>query len=75
VLISARVNDPRTAQQLAGVIIVPIMALFAGQLFGLVVINIAFVLGLALVLAALAASTIWAATRLFQREAILTRWR
>jgi ABC-2 type transport system permease protein len=75
VLISARVNDPRTAQQLAGVIIVPIMALFAGQLFGLVVINIAFVLGLALVLAALAALTIWAATRLFQREAILTRWR
>jgi hypothetical protein len=39
-----------------------------------VVINIAFVLGLALVLAALAAMTIWAATRLFQRETILTRW-
>jgi aminoglycoside phosphotransferase (APT) family kinase protein len=57
VLISARVNGPRTAQQLAGV-----------------VIDIAFVLGLALVLAALAASAIWAAARLFQRETILTRW-
>jgi len=74
VLISARVNDPRTAQQIAGVVIVPIMGLFAGQLFGLVVLNLAFVLGLSLCLALVAAFAIWLATRMFRREAILTRW-
>lgn len=74
VLISSRVNDPRTAQNVTGVVVLPLMLLFAGQLFGLVVVNIAFVLVLAAALAAVAALTIWLATRMFQREVILTRW-
>ncbi len=75
VLISARVNDPRTAQNLSGVLVVPFMALFFGQLVGLVVPNLGFVLAFAAALAALAALAIWAAARLFARETILTRWR
>jgi ABC-2 type transport system permease protein len=75
VLISARVNDPRTAQNLSGVLVVPFMLLFFGQLAGLVVLNAGFVLAFAAGLAALAALTIWLATRMFGREAILTRWR
>lgn len=74
VLISSRVNDPRTAQNLNGVVVVPIMLLFAGQLAGLVVVNVGFVLLFAAGLAALAALTLWLAARLFEREAILTRW-
>lgn len=75
VLISSRVNDPRTAQNLSGVLVVPFMLLFAGQLVGLVVVSPAFVLAFALALAAVAALTVWLATRLFAREAILTRWK
>lgn len=74
VLISARVNDPRTAQQLAGIAVVPVLALFFSQLIGIVVVNLAFVLILALALAFLAALAVWLAVRLFAREAILTRW-
>lgn len=75
VLISARVNDPRTAQNLSGVLVIPFMGLFASQLAGLVVVNLGFVLALALALAAVAAFTVWLATRLFDRESILTRWK
>lgn len=75
VAVSSRVNDPRTAQQLSGVIVVPIMALFFAQLAGLLVLSPALSLAAALALAAVAALSIWFATRLFQRENILTRWR
>jgi ABC-2 type transport system permease protein len=74
VLISARVSDPRTAQNLTGVVVVPIMLLFAGQLFGVVVVSVAFVAALAATLALLAALALALAARMFQREAILTRW-
>jgi ABC-2 type transport system permease protein len=75
VAISSRVNDPRTAQQLAAVGIIPVMGLFFGQLTGLLILSPAVALGGAAVLAVLAALTIWLATRVFQREVILTRWR
>lgn len=74
VAISARVNDPRTAQQLSGVVVVPIMLLFFGQLAGLLVLSPALALGATLLLALIAALSVWVATRLFQREVILTRW-
>ncbi|NTU84015.1 MAG: ABC transporter permease [Chloroflexales bacterium] len=75
VLISSRVNDPRTAQSLTGVLVVPFMLLFFGQLVGLVVVNLGFVLAFAALLAALSALAIWLAARMFQRETILTRWK
>lgn len=74
VILSARVNDPRTAQQLSGVIVIPIMAAFFGQLSGILVLSPALGLAAALALGAIAALALWAATRLFQREVILTRW-
>lgn len=75
VMISSRVNDPRSAQNLSGVLVVPFMLLFAGQLAGLVVVSPAFVLAFAVALAAVAALMVWLATRLFARETILTRWK
>lgn len=75
VAVSSRVNDTRTAQQYSAIGIVPFMMLFLGQIFGLVVLGpLAALLG-ALVLALLAALVLWVATRLFQREVILTRWK
>jgi hypothetical protein len=50
------------------------MLLFFGQMTGLLVLNPFVALVGAAVLALIAAFTVWLAVRLFQREAILTRW-
>ena len=75
VVLSSRVNDPRTAQQISAVLIVPVLALLFGQLAGLIVLGPALALGVGVVLALIAAAALWFASRLFQREVILTRWR
>jgi ABC-2 type transport system permease protein len=75
VVLSSRVNDPRTAQQFSAVLVVPVLALLFGQLAGVIVLGPAVALGIGVVLAILAAGALWVATRLFQREVILTRWR
>jgi ABC-2 type transport system permease protein len=74
VAISARVNDPRTAQQIAAVAVVPFLGLFFGQLVGVVVLSTAFAVGMAAILSVLAALGVWASVGIFQRETILTRW-
>ena len=75
VVLSSRVNDPRTAQQFSAVLVVPVMGLLFGQLAGVIVLGPALALGIGVILAVVAAVAVWAATRLFQREVILTRWR
>jgi len=75
VVLSSRVNDPRTAQQISAVLIVPVLGLLFGQLAGVIVLGPALALGIGVMLAIIAAGAVWAATRLFQREVILTRWR
>lgn len=74
VAISARVNDPRTAQQLSAWVVLPFLLFFFGQLAGLIVLGPLAALGAALALGLIAAVAVWAATRLFQREVILTKW-
>ena len=74
VAISARVNDPRTAQQLSAWVVLPFLLFFFGQLTGLIVLGPLAALRAALALGLIAAAAVWAATRLFQREVILTKW-
>lgn len=75
IAVSSRVNDPRSAQQIAAVVALPLAAILIGQLTG------AFFLGTGLLLlAALGLAVVWAivamlSVALFQRETILTRWR
>lgn len=75
IMVSSRVNDPRVAEQLAAVVILPVMALFFGQISGLLLINSRLILGMVLVLVLLDAGLLYAASRIFQREVILTRWK
>jgi ABC-2 type transport system permease protein len=75
VMISSRVNDPRAAEQLAVLIILPVVALFLGQLAGLLVVNQGLVLIIAASLVLVDAVLLFFATKLFQRESILTRWK
>lgn len=75
VMISSRVNDPRVAEQLSALVVLPLMVVFLGQSFGFIYINQQVVLWMALILVVLDVLLLTLATRLFQRETILTRWK
>ena len=75
IMVSSRVNDPRVAEQLSVVIIVPLLALFFGQMAGLLIIDRELVIVIALALVLIDALLTYFAVQLFQRETILTRWK
>jgi ABC-2 type transport system permease protein len=73
---SSRVNDPRSAQQVGAImIVVPIAALQIAQFVGGLVLTPAIIAGVAAVLAVANAILLRIGIALFDREAILTRWR
>jgi len=74
-IVSSRVNDPRAAEQISMIVIVPLMALLFGQLAGLIVLNTTFMVISSAALALVDIALIYAGARLFQRETILTRWK
>jgi len=75
VMISSRVSDPRVAEQISSLVIIPLIALFMGQTFGLIQMNLTVTIWIALVLLALDIVMLYIATQLFQRENILTKWK
>lgn len=75
VIISSRVNDPRTAQQLGAFIVLPITIAFLGQLFGQFVVGFRMLALAAVAMTGLAALLLWVGTRVFDRERILMRWK
>lgn len=74
-MISSRVTDPRTAEQLAGAVVLPIILLIMGQSFGLFLLSSELVLVTAVILLLLDALLIYLTVRMFERETILTRWK
>jgi ABC-2 type transport system permease protein len=74
-MVSSRVNDPRVAEQVSMVVIVPVLAGFFGQVAGLFVLNKQIISIVALVMLVLDVILLYLTTRLFQREQILTRWK
>ena len=75
IMVSSRVNDPRAAEQLSMVVILPVMGVFFAQLAGLFLINTPFVLISRVVIALVDVGLTYLAVNLFQRENILTRWK
>lgn len=75
VMVSSRVSDPRVAEQVSMVVIVPVLVGLFGQMAGLFVLNKQVISGVAVVMFALDALLVYLATRVFQRESILTRWK
>lgn len=75
IMVSSRVNDPRVAEQLSAVVILPLLAIFFGQIAGLFFINSQLILVTAAVLVLIDVSMLFLMVRLFQRETILTRWK
>jgi len=74
-MISSRVSDPRVAEQISMLIILPIIVGVIGQSAGIILIDRQFVLIVALVLLVLDAVLIYLGVQAFQRETILTRWK
>lgn len=75
IAVSSRVNDPRSAQQIAALLVVPLAIMLVGQIAGAFIMTTRLLL-----LAAAGIGAIWAAlvavsVALFDRETILTRWR
>ena len=75
IMVSSRANDPRVAEQMAAVIIVPLLATLFAQLAGVIVLNLGFMLAAIAVLVIVDALLLPLGARLFEREAILTRWK
>lgn len=75
VAVSARVNDPRTAQQVAVFFVLPISGLLVAQFSGGYYISMAGLLVVSAVLAVAWIIFLLLAIALFDRETILTRWR
>lgn len=73
--ISSRVNDTRTAQQLSIWGFVPVAGLILGELSGQFELTVLVAVIATAILILLAILLTWGAAQLFQREAILTRWK
>jgi ABC-2 type transport system permease protein len=75
VLISSRANDPRTAQQVSVVFILPIMAIFISQMMGLILVDESIILVICVVALVADLVILKVGSKLFDREEILTRWK
>ncbi len=75
VIISSRVNDVRLAEQLGGVLVLPLVAITIPIMMGKLLVSGGMVALAALVVALLDVALLYAGVQLFQRETILTRWK
>ena len=74
-MISSRVSDPRTAEQLSGAVVLPVILVMMGQSFGVFLLSQELIVLTAVVLVFLDAILIYLTIKMFQRETILTRWK
>lgn len=75
VCVSSRVNDTRSAQQLAVLVVLPITGLLVAQLATGFVVTMPVILLITGVMAAINVGLIRLGVSLFDRETILTRWK
>lgn len=74
IAVSSRVTDPRSAQQVAVLVILPLILMVAGQIAGAFFITTGILLLLSLAMVAAWVVLILFSVALFERETILTRW-
>ncbi len=75
IMVSSRVTDPRVAEQLSTLVILPLIMIIVGQSVGIVILSRELVLLIAIGLIVLDAILLFLSVKLFQRETILTRWK
>lgn len=75
IAVSSRVSDPRSAQQVAVLLVLPVVGMLIGQLIGAFIIPTWGLLAIALCLALVWLLLILFGVALFDRERILTGWK
>jgi ABC-2 type transport system permease protein len=75
IFISSRVSDPRVAEQLSGLVILPLMLVLGVVLAGKLVIDLWFMVISIIVCALVAYALLHLGTIVFDRENILTKWK
>ena len=74
IAVSSRVTDPRSAQQIAVLVILPLIGMLIGQIVGTFFITTAMLVLLCAGMIAVWVLLILLSVALFERETILTRW-
>lgn len=75
VCVSSRVNDPRGAQQIGALIVLPVTAAFIVQITGMLQLTLPVIASVALALVGVNIGLMLLGISLFERESILTRWK
>jgi ABC-2 type transport system permease protein len=75
IIVSSRTSDPRAAEQLGSLIILPLMVLFIGPMAGFIQLNSTTFWISALIALVADVILVYLGVKLFQRETILTRWK
>jgi ABC-2 type transport system permease protein len=75
VLVSSRVNDPRTAQQFGALLILPLTGIFVMQFNGVLTLTVPLIALLFVVLTLAWVILVIVGVAAFDRETILTRWK
>jgi len=75
IFISSKVSDPRVAEQVSSLVILPLMLVLGFVLAGKLIINGWFMLIAILVCALAAVALLYLGTIIFDRENILTKWK
>ncbi|MCA9970880.1 MAG: ABC transporter permease subunit [Anaerolineales bacterium] len=74
-MISSRVTDPRVAEQLSALVILPLIMVVIGQSVGWLLIDQQLIVIIGVVVLLIDVLLVYFSIRLFQRETILTRWK
>lgn len=75
VIISSWATDPRTAEQISMLVVLPLLMLFVGQIMGWILIDEEVILWMVAAMVVINVGLLYVAANLFKRETILTRWR
>jgi ABC-2 type transport system permease protein len=74
-MVSSRVQDPRAAQQLSMLVVLPLVGFVVGQAVGAVTLSAGLAVAVCVFVGVLDVLLAFAAVQLFDRETILTRWK
>ncbi|MFC1979071.1 ABC transporter permease subunit [Chloroflexota bacterium] len=75
VIISSRSNDPRSAQNWGVFLILPILFIIVGPILGTFPLNLTSLLVIGFTFTALTVAVFYFGVKIFNRDAILTKWR
>jgi len=75
IYVSSRVNDPRVAEQISSLLILPVLGLMFAQIAGVIVVNVMVMLSFIGGMFLFDIGMIYLGATIFQRETILTRWK